>query len=50
MTELALRPALVRTGLDFAFEGFALSREAIFNRASSHTTHLPLPVIPQRSV
>ena len=29
MTELALRPALVRTGLDFAFEGFMLSREAM---------------------
>jgi len=29
MTELALRPALVRTGLDFALEGFMLSREAM---------------------
>jgi site-specific recombinase XerD len=29
MTELALRPATVRTGLDFAFEGFMLSREAM---------------------
>jgi site-specific recombinase XerC len=29
MTELALRPATVHTGLDFAFEGFMLSREAM---------------------
>ena len=29
MTELALRPATVRTGLDYAFEGFMLSREAM---------------------
>jgi integrase/recombinase XerD len=29
MTELALRPATVRTGLDFSLEGFLLSREAM---------------------
>ena len=29
MTELQLRPAAVRTGLDFALEGFLLSREAM---------------------
>ena len=29
MTELALRPATVHTGLDFALEGFMLSREAM---------------------